>query len=264
MDDRVARLRIGPYVFMRQIEPGRFGDRWMAVHDEDDNPFIVHRFQVHRSRAEQKRFAAAVETLATLDHPHLLPVVEFSLGSAAGNAWVVTPFTGNQEGLLTLDRLVRDKGGRLSPKEAERALVQLLEAADYAHSRGPIHGPIRMDQVLVDRHGSLLVEMYGFDRAIGTEHTADAARDEVRSLVEMGYRMVTGLTADDPRIPAGRLVPRLPRRLDRWFEAGLDPVEGFTTAQAALDALTEEAITELRVNPVRTMIGRIGKALGAS
>lgn len=267
MDDRVARLRIGPYVFMRQIDSGRFGDRWLAVHDGDDSAFVVHRFRVPRARQEQRRFAAAVELLADLDHPHVLPIVEFSLGSAtAGNGWIVTPFTGNQDGLLTLERLVRDKGGRLAPIEARRALAQLLEAVQYGHALGHAHGPIAAEHVQVDRRGSLLVELYGFERALGQRpgrHT-DVAREEIRSVVELGYRLVTGLPAEDPRIAAGRLVPRLPRELDRWFEVGLDPVEGYSSAEAALEALADESIPEIRVNPVRTVLDRIGKVLGAS
>lgn len=268
MDDRVARLRIGPYLFVREIEPGRLADRWLAVHERDDTTFVVHRFRVSRDRLEQRRFVTAVESLADLDHPHLLPIVEYSLGSAvAGNAWIVTPFTGNQDGLITLDRLVREKGGRMAPIEVERSMIQLLDAVESAHAGKRRHGPIAIDEILVDRRGSLQVELYGLSRMLGRAESngsaAEAARDEVRSVVELGYQLLTGLPADEPRIVADRLVPRLPRHVVEWLEAGLDPVSGFSSATEALEALrqADEEVFGLRPSPVRVVLGRVRQVL---
>ncbi len=267
MDDRVPRLRIGPYLFVREIEPGRLGDRWLSVHEKDDTTFVVHRFQVSRDRMEQRRFLGAVERLATLDHPHLLPVVEYSLGSAvAGNAWIVTPYTGNQDGLITLDRLVREKGGRVPPIEAERAMIQLLDGLEYCHAEGQGHGLLAIDEILVDRRGSLQIELYGLGRSLRgglNGSAAEAQRDEVRSVVELGYRLITGLPADEPRIPTGRLTPRPPRHLEEWLEAGLDPVSGFPTATDALAALREADAEAFgtRPSPVQLVIGRVKQAL---
>lgn len=268
MDDRVPRLRIGPYLFLQQIERGRLADRWLAVHERDDTTFVVHRFEMSRDRLEQRRFVAGVESLAGLDHPHVLPVVEYSLGSAvAGNAWIVTPYTGNQDGLITLQRLVREKGGRMAPIEAERAMVQLLDGTEYCHAEGRVHGAVALDDVLVDRRGSLQVELYGLGRALGMNDAAgsrpEAERDEVRSIVELGYRLITGLPADEPRIPAGRLSPRPPRHLEDWLEMGLDPVSGFATATEALAALREadEELFGGRPSPVRAVIGRVKQVL---
>lgn len=272
MDDRVPRLRIGPYLFVRSIEPGRSADRWLAVHERDDTTFVVHRFRVPRDRVEQRRFVGAVEALSELDHPHVLPIVQSSLGSAwAGNAWVVTPYTGNADGLVTLERLARDKGGRVPPNEVERAVVHLLEAAEYCHAKGHAHGPIQADEVLVDPRGSLTIELYGLGRLISRSATvASTARretrvDEVRSIVSLAYRLLTGLTADEPRIPSARLVPRLSRALDEWLERGLDPVNGYATAADALAALggVEVGAESGGVGPVRVVIGRVRQALSS-
>jgi hypothetical protein len=271
MDDRVPRLRIGPYLLMRQMDRGRWTDRWLAVHDREDSAHVVHRFAV--GAGEHQRFLEAAERASRLDHPHLLPIEHFTLGTVVGgNAWVVTPYTGTQDGLLTLDGLLSAKGGRMPPPEAERALVQLLGACRYAHVLGVRHGPVSMDEVLVDRRGSVAVELYGLGRELGpvgpgVASAAEVVRDEVRSVVEIGYQLVTGLSADEPRIDAGRLVRRLDARWDGWFEAGLDLLGGFADADAAIAALPStlrEVASEVKLSPVRTVLTRFRRALRAN
>ncbi|MCC6661093.1 MAG: hypothetical protein IT437_09435 [Phycisphaerales bacterium] len=265
MNDRVARLRIGPYLFLRQMQGGRVADRWLAVHEGDDTSHVVHRIPVRSD--DQARVLEAIRPLSHLDHPHILPIEQVSVGSVGGgNAWIVAPFTGTHEGLLNLADLLAAKGGRMPLPEAERALVQLLGASRYAHVLGCRHGAIAMNEVLVDRGGSLAVELYGVWHALRARQgaAAEVVRDEVRSIVEIGYQMLTGLTADEPRIPATRLVRRLDRRWEDWCRAGLDAAGGFPSVDAALACLpasVSDVVAEVKSTPVRTVFNRLGRAL---
>lgn len=267
MNDRVARLRIGPYLFLRQMPRGRVADRWLAVHEEHDTSHAVHRLPVPPS--DHADVIEALEPLSRLDHPHILPIEQVSVGSVGGgNAWIVAPFTGTHDGLLTLGDLLAAKGGRTAVPEAERTLLQLLGASRYSHVLGFHHGPVSMDEVLVDRGGSLAVELYGVARSLRQRGGAPAevVRDEVRSIAEIGYQMMTGLPADEPRIPVTRLVRRLDRRWDEWYRAGLDPSGGFASADAALSALPAahpEFVSEVVLSPVQTVIRGLGRALRA-
>jgi hypothetical protein len=81
----------------------------------------------------------------------------------------------------------------------------------------------------------------------------------------MGYWLLTGLPAEEPRIQAGRLMPRLDHRWDEWFNEGLDAASGFNTPSEALAALPcMRREIEERVSPVRTVIGRVRRALRSS
>jgi serine/threonine protein kinase len=267
MEARVERLRIGPYRLIRQLQPGGLGERWLAFNEADQSDHVAHRFRMGYDKAEQRRFIAAVEALSSLAHPHLLPIEQLCL-NVGGGGWIVTPFTGSHDGLVTLDSLSRDKGGRMTPPEAERALVQVLEGIEYAHAQGHHHGPVDPAEVLIDRRGSLAIELYGLRRRMGgmaNRAAAEVARDEVRSIVQVGYWLLTGLPAEEPRIQAGRLMPRLDHRWDEWFNEGLDAASGFSTpsdALAALPCMRREV--EERVSPVRTVIGRVRRALRSS
>jgi serine/threonine protein kinase len=270
--------RIGPFRLVRKLEAGRLGERWLAFNEQEQTPHVAHRLPLGGA-SESRRFIAAVEELAMLRHPHLLTIEQFSLAAAATGhgefGWVVTPFTGSHDGLVMLAGLGRDKaagpGRGMNPLEVERAMVQILEAVEYAHAAGHHHGPIGPEEILVDRRGSLSVELYGLRRRMAgagsgpglqVPPASEVARDEVRSVVEMGYWLLTGLPAEEPRIEATRLVPRLDRRWDEFFAEGLDPLAGFASAAEALGSLPGiRRELEGRENPVQVVIRGVRRAL---
>jgi serine/threonine protein kinase len=272
METHIQPLRIGPFTLVRPLLPGPLAERWLALNEPAHSAHVAHRFRM-RDRAEERRLVSALEAAGALAHPHILPIEQFTLG-IAGAAWVVTPFTGSHDGLVTLTRLLKDKGGRMEPIEVERVMVQLLEASEYAHSAGVQHGEISMDEIVVDRRGSLAIEHYGVRRrltsALGL--ASELAADEVRSLIGIGYTLLTGLPADEPRIAAARIVPRLDRPTrgparggwDQWLEDGLDPLLGYTSAGEALGALPGMGReVEGRAGPVVGVLTRMRRALGA-
>jgi hypothetical protein len=295
--DLQHRPRIGPYILTRDLGPTvAFGgrapvrveaagempdliansspssrpqpDRFLALHEDNQTSHVAYRFPPVGGKAEEGRLVAAVESAALLDHAHALKIQQFTF-DITGQAWVITPFPGDADGLRSLTRLLREKGGQMSPVEVERAMHQLLEIVALAHGGGtlqpppsmdtssmalpasgiaravPCHGPISMDEVLIDRRGCLLVELYGMARAMdfGSRPSFESLRDEIRSVVEIGYQLITGLRAEHPLIPAGRLVRRLNPKWDAWLDKGLDASSGFDSAEAALAALPSNALT---------------------
>lgn len=241
MDTPPERLRFGPYRLLRSLEACRAGERYLALHEKRQTSHVVYRFGLLHDAAERRRFLAAVGPLASLDHPHLLSVEEYSFASDS-RAWLVTPYTGSQVGLMSLSRLVAEKGGRMAPSETQRALAHILDAAHAAHHAGLVHGPLAPDEVLIDRRGSASVELYGLsvrlrpDALPTPDHAADLRRQELRSIAALGYRLLTGLPAATPPASASRLVKRLDRRWDDFFAEGLAP-DSFVSAAAALAAL---------------------------
>lgn len=237
-DTQPERARFGPYRLLRTLDACPGADRLLALHEKRQTSHVVYRFGVFHDAAERRRFMAAVEPLARLEHAHLLPVEEYSF-AADGRGWVVTPYTGSQIGLMTLSRLLADKGGRMAPSEVERAMTHTLEASAAAHAVGLVHGAISPDEVLIDRRGSASVELYGLSRRMqpekGREGVDQARAGEARSVVELGYRLLTGMPAAAPHIAPSRLVKRLDRRWDSFFAAGLNGA--FVTPDAALSAM---------------------------
>ncbi len=263
MSPQPVRVSLGPYVLVRQLTDGRLGERWLALHERSQTSHTLHRFAPCHDKAEQRRLLEAFETLSAFRHGHVLPIGEFSF-AGDGRGWLVTPYSGNQEGLVTLADVLEAKGGQLGPYEAERAVAHLLEAFGAAHAVGLHHGPLSIDEVLVDRHGRVMIELFGLARRLqGLDRgNTELIRDEIGSVAQLAYRLLTGLGADEPRIAAGRLNRRLTRAWDEWLEAGLDPSGGFESATAALGALPSARTDgEPREVTVRTVIGRLRSSL---
>ncbi len=248
MVQTTGRPRLGPYILTKELAPGVLGERWLALRESDLASCVVVKLhagvrdwndptEVAGVPAWRGRFEAACGVMSSLKHPHLLPIESFGLDEER-RPYVVVPFTGDQEGVVTLDHLLRLKGGFLGVDETKRALEQLLGAVVHAHEQGTCHGELSMGEVAVDQRGRVAIELYGVARMLSSLSStveADQAR-EVRSICEIGYQMLTGLRAQLPIISPSRVVLGLHQTWEDFFETGLG-TPGFTTAEHAMSAL---------------------------
>ncbi|MBX3322857.1 MAG: hypothetical protein KF757_07680 [Phycisphaeraceae bacterium] len=256
---------VGPFHIARSLDDSPFGARWLARHAEQQTDWTLHEFGPVLEKSERVMVLSWLESVEPFEHSHL-PAIRRVVHPYSTSVWAVEPFFGSEDGLLGLQRLVELKGGRMSPNEVERALMHILDAIRYAHERGICHGPISIREILVDRHGSVTIDLYGLRRRMDrlVEMDEEIVRDEVRSAAMIGYWALTGLPAEEPRIRATRLVRRLDRVWDDWFEMALDPAIGFASALDAIQALPSQPETPegvVRAGPARIMIERLRTAV---
>ena len=261
--------KLGPYIIRRELQAGYCGQRWLAVHDRAQSTHVLHRIEGFTDRVDQRRLIRAFESLSPGQNPHRLEVSEFAFDHE-GCALVITPYPGNQDGLTTLKTLLEAKGGQMELREVCRAARHLLQAVGDAQQAGLQHGPVLAQEVLIDRHGSLLIELYGFALTLGikpawSSAAPDACRDEIRSVVELSYFLLTGVKCEEPHIPVSSVLPRCEKSIERWLEHGLDPASGYTTAEEAIEALPgtirNTELPERDAVSVRTVLGRVRSAL---
>ena len=88
------------------------------------------------------RFLREIQILATLTHPHILPLHDS--GGDDELLYYVMPFV---EGESLRQRLKRD--GTLAPADAVRMTRGVALALDYAHRRGVIHRDIKPENILL-------------------------------------------------------------------------------------------------------------------
>jgi hypothetical protein len=261
--------------------------RFAALHESAQSSHIGYRFGPFTGREERERFEIAASCVQRLRHRHAQPI-EAVRFDASGHGWILTPYLGDVDGVRTLSQLLREKQGQFPAIEVELAMEQLLglleaQATAIHADTGPQdiaqltelpaprhHGPLFIDQVLVDRHGSLVVELFGLCRlmtaalpddlglephaqvhsptdagvrALASAYRADLVADEVRSVARIGYQLLTGLVPESPLIPATRLVRRLDPRWDHWLARGCasdaaafgSPNEALSQLPSALD-----------------------------
>ncbi len=102
------------------------------------------------------RFRREVKLVAHLDHPHILPVLDY--GEQDGYAYLVMPV---QEHGSLADRM---KYGKLSMKEGARIFGQVASALSYAHQRGVVHRDVKPSNILLDEHGEAKLADFGLAR----------------------------------------------------------------------------------------------------
>jgi len=202
---------------------------------------LLFRFEPINNAKHRRQLFDALIKMSTLEHPHLLKIESVSYDDHA-RLCVITPYTGNHEGLVTLEDLLRVRDGKLGTIETTRAIEQLLDASSFAHTHGIVNGTVSPSDILVDRYGCLQIQFYGLETL--THATDDIqkeysikALDEIRSIVDLGYTMMTGLSTQSDRIAPSRVVKKLDRAWDTWFDLGLDPIDGFEDIAHAINAL---------------------------
>lgn len=232
---------VGRYTLTRELTAGELGARWLALCADTQTSHQIHRIDgIDPGKSDDaQRFGEAVARVAGFGHRHVLEIEAHGVDPQFG-PWVATPFTGDQDGVLTLERLLRLKSGIMDPPEARRAMEHLLEAAAAGHAAGLVHGDLDLAGVSVSRGGSLQIDLYGLRQvlrpAAGSRELV--VRVEARAMARIGYQLVTGLRVDEPLIPATRVVEGLHGSWDDWFGTALGE-PGFTTAAHALHALRE-------------------------
>src|SRR5690242_9007072 len=192
-----------------------------------------------------ERFLREIQTIATLQHPHILGLIDS--GEASGTAYYVMPFV---EGESLRDRLVREK--QLPIPEAVRIASEVASALDYAHRHGVIHRDIKPENVML-HDGSALVADFGIALAVssaggarmtetgmslGTPHymspeqamgeRAITQRSDVYALGAMTYEMLIGdppFTGSTAQAIVAKVMTDKPASLQHQRERVPDAVE---------------------------------------
>jgi serine/threonine-protein kinase len=91
---------------------------------------------------DRKRFRAEAEAVATLTHPHVVPVYE--VGEYDGHAYFTMKFI---PGTTLAKRITQ---GPLEPRVAARYLAPICRAIHHAHERHILHRDLKPSNILID------------------------------------------------------------------------------------------------------------------
>ncbi|MEP6691775.1 MAG: protein kinase, partial [Gemmatimonadaceae bacterium] len=108
------------------------------------------------------RFRREITFAATLQHPHILTVLD-SGEMADEQLWFTMPYV---EGESLRDRL--RSHGPLALEDALRIAREAADALEYAHSHGVIHRDIKPENILLSGTHALVAD-FGIARALATE-----------------------------------------------------------------------------------------------
>ncbi len=200
------------------------------------------------------RFAREVRVAASLQHPHLVPVL--SAGAAAGVVYYVMPWI---DGDSLAGRLAHS--GALPVDEVVRILRDVTDALAYAHAHGVVHRDIKPANILLSGRHALVTD-FGVAKAL------TAAAGEGSTLTGTGLALGTPAYMAPEQAAAD---PQLDHRADIYalgvvaYEmlAGRPPFAA-PTAQAMLAAhvaLTPESVDRYRSGLPPALVALVMRAL---
>ncbi len=153
MADRVGH-QLGHYRLLRKIGQGAFAEVYLGEHLYLERPAAIKVLHVQMDPKTHEQFRREARTLALLQHPHIVRVLDFGIEDQT--PYLVLEYV--QGGTL---RTRHPKGSRLSLEQVTNYVQQIAPALDYAHQQQVIHRDIKPENLLVSTTGEVLLSDFG-------------------------------------------------------------------------------------------------------
>src|SRR6266568_7071220 len=173
--DKLTGTVLGNYHLERFIGQSKIGPTFLA-HTDAPSTYLVRFLDgpmylaPKEHEAYLEHFKHQASQIAALQHPYILPLVEF--GIFRDLPYMITPHIP----LRSLRSRI-DKNGMLNTFTIGRYLDQIATALEYAHEHAVIHGNLSVDSIFIRLDGQLVVADVGV-RNLLELNTQDMSRNQ--------------------------------------------------------------------------------------
>ena len=178
-------MRLGKYELEEEISRGGMGIVYRAREEGLERRVAVKMVLSGEfaSADELRRFEIEARTVATLDHPHIVPLYE--TGQLEGRPYLAMKLL---EGGSLLDRL-----GEFESARAAAALVEsLARAVHHAHRRGVLHRDLKPENILFDQQDRPYISDFGLARRLDAQSRLTGSGALVGTLRYMAPELAEG------------------------------------------------------------------------
>jgi WD40 repeat protein len=143
------------YDLIEEIAHGGMGVVYRAIQHGSHRPVAVKMIRTEHAATPgaMERFTAEVETVASLDHPNILPIYE--AGETDGRPFYSMKFA---DGGTLRERIGSFRG---QPREAAQMMARISRAVYHAHQRGILHRDLKPGNILLDGEQTPFVADFG-------------------------------------------------------------------------------------------------------
>ncbi len=150
----------GRYQLLDVIDQGGMGIVYKARHPDLDRPVALKVILgAHHATAEDlQRFRIEMRTVASLDHPNIVPILAFDQHD--GQPYFTMNLLEGGDLRKHLDRLRGD------PKAAVGLMIKVARAVYHAHQRGILHRDLKPGNILLDDRGEPQIADWGIAKRL--------------------------------------------------------------------------------------------------
>jgi eukaryotic-like serine/threonine-protein kinase len=152
MTDRVGH-QLGNYRLVRKIGQGAFAEVYLAEHLYLERLAAIKVLPVQMEEDTQEQFRVEARTIARLQHPHIVQVLDFGLDDQT--PYLVMEYTPG--GTL---RSHHPKGTRLPFEQVVVYVNQIASALDYAHQQRVIHRDVKPENLLLNSRHQIVLSCF--------------------------------------------------------------------------------------------------------
>ena len=210
MNERARELiqeALPAYEVAGELGRGAFGVVYEARHTQLGRSVAIKQLPQWFAEDDdvRERFVAEAQMVASLEHPHIVPVYDFV--ESAGSRFLIMERCAGSVG----DRF---KNEGLVTDESCAAVLACLAALDLAHEKGLLHRDVKPENLMYDMKGVIKLGDFGIARDLGVETRRTATgmivgtpaymspeqcrgddltpASDVYSVAMMGYELLTG------------------------------------------------------------------------
>ncbi len=153
MPDRVGQ-QLGYYRLLRLLGSGGFAEVYLGEHIHLKKQAAVKVLRTQLSKHEADDFRREAQTLAHLDNPHIIRVLDFGFDHE-------TPFLVMEYAPNGTLRQVHPRKTIVPLPVIIAYVKQIAEALYYAHNNNFIHRDVKPENMLLGRQNELLLSDFG-------------------------------------------------------------------------------------------------------
>ena len=186
--------KIGNYTITRKIGEGGMASVYEGVHEKLGTKVAIKVLSPILARNPQlrQRFENEANFMASLSHPHITRVLDVEEKDET-LAIIMDLLEGED-----LDARVK-RTGPLSSTEVKIIFTQVLNAFDYAHSKGIVHRDIKPANIFIDKSNQVKILDFGIAKLFGTGNEMTQTGTQMGTPVYMSPEQVKGEKSIDHR-----------------------------------------------------------------
>ena len=178
------------YDLIEEIARGGMGVVYRAIQHGSQRQVAVKMLLAEQTATPGmlERFRAEAEAVASLDHPHILPIYEF--GESDGAPFFSMKFV---DGGTLRDRINEFHG---SPRRAAKLIAIVARAVHHAHQRGILHRDLKPGNILLDgAERTPYVSDFGLAKWLGRDNRLTLAPTALGTPHYIAPEQATGASA---------------------------------------------------------------------